>query len=72
MTGIRRPLPIDPDTVRDHIDRHVAPHLAPDVSSYVPCVRFSTREEHTTEIAFKPLRHLPESVQFQVDKSEQF
>ena len=36
MTGIRRPLPIDPDTVRDHIDRHVAPHLAPDVSSYAP------------------------------------
>ena len=33
--------------------------------------RLSTREEHTTEIAFKLLRDLPESVQFQVDKSEQ-
>ena len=37
MTPIRRALRIDPDTVRtvvDHLDRHVAPHLAPDVSNY--------------------------------------
>ena len=37
MTPIRRALRIDPDTVRtvvDHLERHVAPHLAPDVSNY--------------------------------------
>lgn len=37
MTCIRRALRIDPDTVRtvrDHLDSHVSPHLAPDVSSY--------------------------------------
>ena len=37
MNPIRRALRIDPDTVRtvvDHLDRHVAPHLAPDVSNY--------------------------------------
>ena len=39
MTGIHRPLPIDPDTVRDHIDHHVAAHLAPDVSSHAPGCR---------------------------------
>ena len=37
MTCIRRALRIDPDGVRvvvDHLERHVAPHLAPDVSNY--------------------------------------
>ena len=37
MNPIRRALRIDPDTVRtvvDHLDRHVAPHLTPDVSNY--------------------------------------
>ena len=37
MSCIRRALRIDPETVRtvvDHLERHVAPHLAPDVSSY--------------------------------------
>lgn len=37
MTPIRRALGIDPETVRtvvEHLDCHVAPHLAPDVSSY--------------------------------------
>ena len=37
MSCIRRALRIDPDTVRsvvDHLDRHVAPHLSPDVSNY--------------------------------------
>ncbi len=37
MPCIRRALHIDPDTVRtvvDHLERHVAPRLAPDVSNY--------------------------------------
>ena len=37
MNRIRRALRIDPGTVRavaEHLDRHVAPHLAPDISNY--------------------------------------
>ena len=37
MSRIRRALRIDPDTLRTvvgHLDRHVTPHLAPDVSNY--------------------------------------
>ena len=37
MSCIRRALRIDPETIRtvvDHLERHVAPHLAPDVSNY--------------------------------------